>query len=240
MTRRSNIVLTAPDFLRLAVVRCPYTRVVSAWRNKVLLCEPGYEYVYRKALGANYSPHLQQPLGFEQFLNFVEAEEDLRICNPHWRMQVNLLLYPAISYTHVGKLEKLSETVRVIEAHLTPKTPLRLGRGNSTDGGAYKLTSNDAERIYNLYAADFEAFGYKADSWRDLNRERDNPGFVSESRFIDEVVERNLMISHLYEELARLEAKRWEWSRFLRAFLRRVWKGLFGRSRSPRHGACDY
>src|SRR5207253_3631085 len=33
-------VLESPDFIRITVVRNPYARLVSAWRNKVFLCEP--------------------------------------------------------------------------------------------------------------------------------------------------------------------------------------------------------
>ena len=36
-------VLESSDFLRFAVVRNPYARLVSAWRNKVLVCHPGFE-----------------------------------------------------------------------------------------------------------------------------------------------------------------------------------------------------
>src|SRR6267143_5329565 len=44
--RTQRRVLEAPDVLRMTVVRNPYTRLVSAWTNKILLCEPGVQAEY--------------------------------------------------------------------------------------------------------------------------------------------------------------------------------------------------
>jgi hypothetical protein len=44
-------VIHSPDFLRMTVVRNPYTRVLSAWR-KIMLCEPGAERQYLAIKGA--------------------------------------------------------------------------------------------------------------------------------------------------------------------------------------------
>src|SRR5271157_1846530 len=39
-------VLESNGFFRFTIVRNPYTRLVSAWKNKVVSCEPGAERVY--------------------------------------------------------------------------------------------------------------------------------------------------------------------------------------------------
>src|SRR5205807_1122192 len=44
-------VLESPDFFRMTVVRNPYTRLVSAWRNNVLLCERTGRKVYLQVKG---------------------------------------------------------------------------------------------------------------------------------------------------------------------------------------------
>jgi hypothetical protein len=200
-------VLTAPDFLRFSIVRNPYTRLVSAWRNKVMLCEPGYEHIYRTLMGDMPSLHSKKILAFEQFLQFLETEPDLRSCNGHWRRQVDLLLYPAIPYTHIGKLEHLPMTMDLIGKHLGPAKPLRVGRSNSTGGGCDRIDAATAARIYALYAEDFEAFDYERESWQSISDSRDDPGLIPESRFIDEIIERNLMISYLYEQYAEVESR---------------------------------
>ena len=201
-------VLTAPDFLRFSIVRNPYTRLVSAWRNKIMLCEPGYEHIYRKLMGDMPSLHSKKILAFEQFLRFIENEPDLRSCNAHWRRQVDLLLYPAIPYTHIGKLEQLPMTMDLIGKHLGAAKPLRAGRSNSTVGGGRDpIDAATAARIYALYAEDFEAFDYDRESWQNISDSRDDPAVVPETRFIDEIIERNLIISYLYEQHAEAESR---------------------------------
>ena len=224
-------VLTAPDFLRFGIVRNPYTRLVSAWRNKIMLCEPGYEHVYRKVMGDMPSLHSKKTLTFEQFLSFIENEADLRSCNAHWRRQVDLLLHPAIPYTHIGKLEHLPMTVDLIEKHLGAARPLWVGRSNSTGGGGRDpLDAATAARIHALYAEDFEAFGYDRESWQNISDSRDDPGVVPEARFIDEIVERNLIISYLYEQCAEAESRYSDCYRLsvarVRNRLRRVWDSV--------------
>jgi Sulfotransferase family len=201
-------VLTAPDFLRFSIVRNPYTRLVSAWRNKIMLCEPGYEHIYRKLMGDIPALHHKKILAFEQFLRFIENEPDLRSCNGHWRRQVDLLFYPAIPYTHIGKLEQLPMTMDLIGKHLGAAKPLPVGRSNSTGaGGRDPIDAATAARIYALYAQDFEAFGYDRQSWQNISDSRNDPAVVPESRFIDEIMERNLIISYLYEQYAEVEAR---------------------------------
>jgi len=238
-------VLTAPDFLRFSIVRNPYTRLVSAWRNKAMLCEPGYEHIYRQQLGDVPSLHSKKMLAFEQFLRFVEHEPDLRSCNAHWRRQVDLLLYPAIPYTHIGKLEQLPMTVDLIGKHLGAAKPLWLGRYNSTGGaGRDPIDAATAARIYALYAEDFKAFDYDRESWQSISDARDDPAVVPEARFIDEIIERNLVISYLYEQYAAVEGRYRESYRFslarVRNRLSRLWdavrrpsKATAGRVKAP-------
>ena len=224
-------VLTAPDFLRFSIVRNPYTRLVSAWRNKVVLCEPGYEHVYRRQMGDMPSLHSKKILPFEQFLRFIESEPDLRSCNGHWRRQVDLLLYPAIPYTHVGKLEQLPITVALIGKHLGAAKPIRVGRGNSTGGGGRDpIDATVAARIYALYAEDFEAFDYPRESWQNISDSLVDTAVVPETRFIDEIIERNLMISYLYEQYAEVESRYRDCYRLslarVRNRLTRVWAAV--------------
>jgi hypothetical protein len=60
-----------------------------------------------------------------------------------------------------------------------------------------------AARVHTLYAADFEAFDYDPRSWP---RDELEVATVSQEQIIDAIIERNLVISHLYEEKERLQA----------------------------------
>jgi Sulfotransferase family len=112
-------VLESPTFFRLTFVRNPYTRLASAWRNKVMLCEPGKQYV------ASASKVYSEAL---------------------------------------------------------------------------------ADRVYSLYEKDFEAFDCDRDTWPSNTQDSDHKEpTVSQEKFNDEAIERNLVISLLYEERERLQ-----------------------------------
>jgi len=200
-------VLSSPEYLRFCVVRNPYTRIVSAWRNKVLYCEPGYEDVYHSMLGAIPPLHGKRMLPFDEFLRFLEGEPDLCTCNPHWRRQVDLLYVPAIAYTHVGRLENLSETMRMLRAHVNRAALPAIGASNSSRGGGGVLTESAAARIFALYSADFDTFAYERESWHEGAKAAGAGTFMPDQNVFDEIVERNLVISLLYEQYASLEAR---------------------------------
>lgn len=179
-------VLTDPSFLRFSIVRNPYGRLISAWRNKVLTCEPGHEFVHHKA-----------PT-FRQFVEFLE-NEDLGVANPHWRRQTDLLLQGAIPYTHVGRAESINETEATLSAHLGRTVNFRRDNPGLPIGDA-SLTDDLAARINALYSADFSVYGYSPESWRQLSGRP-----LNAEQVLDEIVERNRMIARLYDECAALK-----------------------------------
>jgi hypothetical protein len=80
-------VLNSPDFMRFTVVRNPYARLESAWRDKVELCAPTYERYTHAIKGrlpaGNDSSSL---VSFKEFVATL-APQDLPNCDPHWRLQ---------------------------------------------------------------------------------------------------------------------------------------------------------
>ena len=196
-------VLTDPSFLRFCIVRNPYSRLISAWRNKIIPCEPGYESIYEQLIGAPPPIEGKSIPSFDAFLKFLSTKQDLDTCNPHWRRQLNHIFYSAISYTHIGKLETLQDTLLTLHSHLgnsisiTPPTKNRSAR----DDQHGCLTESSAQLIYQLYKRDFDILGYASDSWRPFAlTDRITPALVPESKFLDEIIERNLIISYLYEQ----------------------------------------
>jgi sulfotransferase famil protein len=220
-------VLTAPDFLRFVVVRNPYSRLISAWRNKVMLCEPGFEYVHEKIMGGMPPTDGKTLVTFEQFIAFIEQECDPRTCDPHWRRQVDLLFTSVISYTHVGKVERIAETLDLLRRHLKLEEPISLGHSNTTNTGRAEITDELAARVFAIYEADFTEFGYEADSWRaQSGRGEGRP--ISEDRFNDEVIERNLVIAQLYQQYQSMRSR---YQRTYRFSLSRIRDKLTGRVR---------
>jgi hypothetical protein len=202
-------VLESPDFLRMTTVRNPYTRLVSAWKDKVVVCcELTGRDVYLRIKGRLPEIH-ELPISFDEFVQFVEGQCDLPWCDQHWIRQVEYTFFPAMNFSHVIKMEELKEGLRQFQRHLGLAEPLVADRRNeSLPLGKATYTKELADRVYSLYRPDFDSLGYDRETWaapaqRTLNEQ---PGFVtlSEDRLRDEIVERNLMILGLYEERERL------------------------------------
>jgi Sulfotransferase family len=194
-------VLESSEFLRFAVVRNPYSRLVSAWRSKVLVCDPGFEDVYKALRGGLPAIGKKLLISFREFVEFIERFEDLDLCNPHWRRQSGHLFLPAINFNLIGKTERLIEILHGLQQHVAADSPLEM-RSSNTSGSSKDpmFTPELGDRIYSLYRRDFDAFGYERTSWP---QERSG-GTISEDIFHDEIIERNLVISSLYAEIKRL------------------------------------
>lgn len=218
--------LESDDVLRLTVVRNPYTRLVSAWRDKVYLCEPTVEDVYAAIRGGAPAAADKRPIQFEEFVAHVEHTIDER-CDAHWRRQVDLSFPRALAYTHIGRTENLGATVDLVAHHLRRQRPAVIPRANM---GALRppphYTETLARRVHAIYATDFDTFGYDDDAWP--RGEENRPLRVAEERFVDAVVERNVIIRHLYRERERLAAERDVAYRWSLARVRDALRRLFG------------
>lgn len=202
-------VLESSDFLRLTIVRNPYARLVSAWKNKVVPCEPGCERLYLEIKGHLPDMHSKGLIAFDEFVRYLETKCDLSTCDPHWRCQVDHLFVDALNFSHVGKVEDMAVSMALLQQHLAlPELPL-VGRKNvSAPVGLATYNQNLADKVYSLYQQDFKRFGYERDSWRDSQSAAPMPPnvVVPEERFYDEIIERNIIISSLYRERERLQA----------------------------------
>ena len=205
--KQQQELLEASDVLRFAIVRNPYARLVSAWRDKVFLCEPGFEDVYSAIRGC--PPAMDQhkhPVEFAEFVSFIENNRG-RVLDSHWRRQVDMIFPRGISYNHIGKTEDLNLTLEIFSQHLGRQETLSAPRINEGSiKPPAKFSQQLAERIFSIYEEDFITFGYDQNSWPDDLQV--SSSVVSQERFIDEIIERNLIISHLYNERAHLYNER--------------------------------
>jgi hypothetical protein len=203
-------VLEAPDFLRMTVVRNPYTRLASAWKNKIRLCEPAGRDIYARIKGRLPDFGKKCLVSFPEFVEYLANECDLRNCDGHWRRQTDHAFFPALNFSLVARVERFGEGLRVFEQHLgLAELPIAGGRNVSTVGDA-PYTFELADKVYALYRSDFEVLGYDRNSWpanaangSAHSRSAGVPG----EKFDDEIIERNLIIASLYEERERLRAQ---------------------------------
>jgi hypothetical protein len=207
-------VLTSPQFMRFTVVRNPYTRIESAWKDKVRLCEPTYERFYQGIRGKLPSGrHPSTIITFREFVDVI-SREDLANCDAHWRLQVVQTLRGALNFSHIGRVEDFSRIIQDLRAHLGIPPSQQLAALNQTAGASH-YDEDIATAIYKLYRQDFDAFGYEPNSWVKPSDESESP-VVPEATFVDEVLERNIVISHLYEERDALKRRIQELEKNLR------------------------
>jgi len=223
-------VLESPDFVRITVVRNPYTRLVSAWRNKVFLCEPQGIEVYLQIKGGLPGLHKKSLVSLEEFVDYLENKcGDLSTCDPHWRRQVDHTFFPALNFSCVAKVEQLEEGLRPFAEHLGfSKSLVAAGKNESLPVATASYSEELAEKVYSLYQADFEVLGYDRNTWaasrqNSIRQTTTSSASISDEKLIDEIIERNLIILNLYEERDRLQTLlKW----VLKLHLRPVLNGL--------------
>ena len=131
-----------------AFVRNPYTRILSAFLDKV----------DRRAQRKG------QEASFSEFLDYLENGG--LYSNAHWAPQTSLLLLPFEQFDFFGKTEHLDRDLQEVLSHITttvddPRILSALGNatGASSQIDTYFDGTNKA-RVEALYRTDFEAFDY--------------------------------------------------------------------------------
>jgi hypothetical protein len=151
------------DWLRFTIVRHPATRLWSAWQSKLLLREPRFVQTFGEEA---WFPRMPESPGqvLEDFRKFVAVAGEEHARDVHWAVQQELV--SQLSFTHVGRVERMQETMDLLREHVGEgewgerpptenRTPMALAPA------AY---DEDAEALLRArYAADFEAFGYDPD-----------------------------------------------------------------------------
>lgn len=151
--------LTAKYFC-FTVVRNPFTRVLSAYLDKVAAANAGqYRYV---AEFAGVEEACQ--VSFPDFVSFLESGG--LFANPHWAPQTSLIPLDSRDLAFVGRVENLEVDLRQLINRLFGEGSFK-GVSNRADrrrGSDIKVSdfySPDLiDRVFRLYWFDFEEFGY--------------------------------------------------------------------------------
>ncbi|HEV2363398.1 MAG TPA: sulfotransferase family 2 domain-containing protein [Caulobacteraceae bacterium] len=229
--------IDSDDFVRLLVVRNPYERLVSAWKSKVFLREPGFGYVYRAVRGRDEPSGYEDLVSLAEFVDFVERCEDLSSCNSHWRLQSEHIFHRSIKYNSVFSTDTLGQALEAIAAVFAVAPPRQPRKANtSVEAVRAALTPETAEKIRRLYSPDFAAFNFSTAPPAALFRPPQEADPVAR-RLIEEVVERNILLDSLY---GRWREASMGWRRRSRRRLARVKSALFpSRRESKRTVATD-
>jgi hypothetical protein len=165
-------------------VRNPYSRLLSAWNDKLV---KGFHSPQYPRSMINFVPKLRKfaaargiagatddaPFPFDSFITFIESQSEGRR-NQHWDTQRSVLLTDHVNYRHLYHMETdfvagMTDTL-VLAGLPRAWVEQKLARPTNASGKIEHpvYTEALAERVYQLYACDFQRFGYDRNSWQGL------------------------------------------------------------------------
>ncbi|MEK9767109.1 MAG: sulfotransferase family 2 domain-containing protein, partial [Thalassolituus sp.] len=107
-------VLTGGDYFRFTFVRNPYTRIQSAYKNKIL--NPATEKKRASFLKKlNWNKNTLPEFG--DFLDIIRTQKELKM-DWHWMPQTRLALIDMIDYHLIGKQESFSQEIAPVYERL--------------------------------------------------------------------------------------------------------------------------
>lgn len=189
--RRRHLFAPPSDYLDLFLhphlysfscfVRNPYSRLLSAWRDKCRLdmdSMPAARSMSREmpairrfAKARNLAGASQRSdIPFATFVEYVEFQKE-GSRNHHWDSQCSVLATDLINYDNVYRVEsefalgmsQILSKFGLSEEWLSGRVDRRYNNSDKPVGRVY--TPDLADRVYRLYRGDFEQFGYDQDSW---------------------------------------------------------------------------
>lgn len=146
---------------RFCFVRNPYTRLLSAWLDKI----QGNQFqksaiTQQLGLGEDVS----QPISFEQFVDAVVAQPVINM-DQHWRVQYDQTYQTRIEYDQIGRFENFQhDLIGIMEKiGIDHQAYYRREAIHATSAGEKVRTHYTdalAEKVYEKYRIDFDHFGY--------------------------------------------------------------------------------
>jgi len=184
--QESNRVMS--DTFRFMVVRHPFERLLSAYRDKLedlsrdLEARDGYYYsTYGKYIVEEYrekgnNTGLGREPTWREFITYI-LNTPLTKFDEHW-MPIWMLCSPCIvRYDVIAKMETFSEDTQYtlaqagLENKLTVEWKHRTGTGGSSDTIAEyfsELTKSEVAALFRKYQLDFELYGYDPEPYLEI------------------------------------------------------------------------
>lgn len=156
--RARDIQALEESFFKFVFTRNPYTRVLSAYHEKISGSKPQARKFRRWAARKDSS----DDLSFTYFCRYL-AEAGLHE-DPHWAPQKDCLLLAPAKFDYIGSIENLGTDLsdmlwRAFQHEVAVDVPVTNFTNSSSKTSAY-YTRCEIEIVKDLYRDDFEAFGY--------------------------------------------------------------------------------
>lgn len=173
-----------------SVVRNPFTRVVSAYLDKIRKREVHQWDPFARRHGLP----LDQTISFDLFIELMATDKPA-LSDPHWCPQVLGLLHEDLTPNYVGQIERMDQDFPVILRKVFPERGLAAYRrsvhatGASEGFAPYFADQGTLDRVRAYYAEDFEVYGYDTDFTKGLasriepvHHDHSHPAFAAWAR----------------------------------------------------------
>lgn len=156
-------VLSGNQFIRFVFVRNPYSRLVSAFKDKIIR-KTKEKRKMLKILGKGDAP-IEEEIRFDEFINTV-CQSKFQQMDRHWQLQIHSTCAKWIQHDFIGKIENFDYDLERLEKY----TNLLVKQENKEDKvfnkskskGEWKdyYTETLGQKVAEAFKDDFEVFGY--------------------------------------------------------------------------------
>ncbi|NOS87276.1 MAG: sulfotransferase family protein [Methylococcaceae bacterium] len=163
--------LQDPRYTRFAVVRNPYSRVASAWANKINQKAPAYLLLQQHISEWAGLPATTPP-PFKRFIEWLVNTQSPQLCDLHWRPMAQLLMPNLVDYHFIVRTEALANTLQPVLSALHINTPAADLLHTHTTNESLPIDwqalydEETASWVQQFYAEDFTRYAYATDSWQ--------------------------------------------------------------------------
>ena len=169
--------LPPEDYMKILVVRNPYTRLLSAYKDKVLYARGTYK-KWSEQIGAKYRPlnsNITGPTTFSEFAKWIGSHFPLQPLDVHFANLYSFCAPCLIKYDYMIKQETIEEDAEYIFKHVM-RSKYNLNELLSAEVGPHdthksnvtktqaeyyaELHSKERETIQRFLQPDAQLFGY--------------------------------------------------------------------------------
>ena len=200
-------ILSEDGWFRFSVVRDPAPRLWSGWQSKLLLREPRFFEMFGQEPWFPRIPERPEDL-VDDFRRFAAAVSAGEAEDVHWAIQSELVDHLPID--HVGRLEKLDETLELLREHVGGENwPTKTRQENRTPVPLPPQAYDEetAEALNGHFAEDFERFGYEL-----ISPDEDESGMEQWSQrvapllpLIADTIDKHARIGQLHQVARRVQ-----------------------------------